>query len=63
MSLDPRETADRGLPPTGAAYREAPPRSGREDFATSLFTGLNIAVFLILAASIAAAGALYGQGA
>lgn len=50
--------------------RRNPPRayaqSHRFDadaFSTALFTGLNVAVFLILAASVAAAALLYSQGA
>jgi len=35
----------------------------REAFSTALFTGLNVAVFLVLAASVAAAALLYSQGA
>ena len=32
-------------------------------FSTALFTGLNIAVFLVLAASVIGAAVLYSQGA
>jgi hypothetical protein len=32
-------------------------------FSTALFTGLNVAVFLVLAASVGAAALLYSQGA
>ncbi len=35
----------------------------RDNFSTALFTGLNIAVFLVLAASVVGAAVLYGQGA
>jgi hypothetical protein len=35
----------------------------REAFSTALFTGLNIAVFLVLAASVVGAAFLYSQGA
>jgi hypothetical protein len=35
----------------------------RDAFSTALFTGLNVAVFLVLAASVAAAALLYSQGA
>jgi hypothetical protein len=35
----------------------------RENFSTALFTGLNIGVFLILAASVVGAAILYSQGA
>ena len=35
----------------------------REDFSTNLFTGLNIAVFLVLAACVVGAAVLYGLGA
>jgi hypothetical protein len=38
------------------------PRS-RSNFSTDLFTGLNIAAFVLLAASVVAAGFLYSQGA
>jgi hypothetical protein len=38
-------------------------RLDRDAFSTALFTGLNVAVFLILAASVAAAALLYSQGA
>jgi hypothetical protein len=38
-------------------------RFDRDAFSTALFTGLNVAVFLILAASVAAAAVLYSQGA
>lgn len=34
-----------------------------EAFSTTLFTGVNLAVFLVLAASVAVAGYLYSQGA
>ncbi len=33
-----------------------------EAFSTALFTGVNLAVFLVLAASVAAAGVLYSRG-
>ncbi len=35
----------------------------RENFSTALFTSLNIAVFLVLAASVVGAAILYSQGA
>jgi hypothetical protein len=35
----------------------------RDNFSTALFTGLNIGVFLVLAASVLGAAILYGQGA
>jgi len=38
-------------------------RRPRENFSTALFTGLNIAVFTILAASVVGAAILYSQGA
>jgi hypothetical protein len=38
-------------------------RKSREAFSTALFTGLNIAVFLVLAASVVGAAVLYSQGA
>lgn len=38
-------------------------RADRDAFSTALFTGLNMAVFLILAASVAVAALLYSQGA
>jgi hypothetical protein len=44
------------------AYAQ-PRRFDRDAFSTALFTGLNVAVFLILAASVAAAAVLYSQGA
>ena len=45
-------------PPT----RRDPAMKRRSSFSTDLFTGLNIAVFLLLAASVGAAGFLYSQG-
>lgn len=39
------------------------PLTVRERFSTALFTSLNIAVFLVLTASVVAAGVLYSQGA
>ena len=44
------------------AYAQARPIE-RDAFSTALFTGLNVAVFLVLAASVAAAALLYSQGA
>ncbi len=38
-------------------------RRHREAFSTALFTGLNVAVFLVLAASVVGAAILYSQGA
>lgn len=38
-------------------------RKSRETFSTAVFTGLNIAVFLVLAASVVGAAILYSQGA
>ncbi|MDB5481462.1 MAG: hypothetical protein JWO83_2515 [Caulobacteraceae bacterium] len=38
-------------------------RFNSDVFSTALFTGLNVAVFLVLAASVAAAALLYSQGA
>ena len=38
-------------------------RFNSDAFSTALFTGLNVAVFLILAASVAAAALLYAHGA
>ncbi len=38
-------------------------RIDADAFSTALFTGLNVAVFLVLAASVAAAALLYSQGA
>jgi hypothetical protein len=38
-------------------------RFNSDAFSTALFTGLNVAVFVVLAASVAAAALLYGQGA
>jgi hypothetical protein len=52
-------------PPTRSiprAYAQSR-RFDRDAFSTALFTGLNVAVFLILAASVAAAALLYSQGA
>jgi hypothetical protein len=46
----------------GRAYAQSR-RFDRDAFSTALFTGLNVAVFLILAASVAAAALLYSQGA
>ena len=50
--------------------RRTPPRAhaqshrfDRDAFSTALFTSLNVAVFLVLAASVAAAALLYSQGA
>ena len=45
------------------SIRRRSPLTGRERFSTTLFTGLNIAVFLVLTASVVAAGVLYSQGA
>jgi hypothetical protein len=55
-------------PPGRAPARRTPPpayahRFNADAFSTALFTGLNVAVFLILAASVAAAALLYSQGA
>jgi len=47
--VDPPSHPDRGL-------------KDRSSFSTDLFTGLNIAVFLVLAASVVAAGVIYSQG-
>ena len=38
-------------------------RRHREAFSTAVFTGLNVAVFLVLAASVIGAAVLYSQGA
>jgi hypothetical protein len=38
-------------------------RRNRDAFSTALFTGLNVAVFLVLAASVIGAAVLYSQGA
>jgi hypothetical protein len=49
-----------------ALRRESPAasiRGNRERFDTAVFTGLNIAIFLLLAASVVVAAVLYGQGA
>ena len=46
------------LPP---GRRSAPEE--RDRFSTDLFTGLNVAVFLALAACVAGAALLYSQGA
>lgn len=57
-------------PVSQAPTRRAPTRAqaqvhrfDRDAFSTALFTSLNVAVFLILAASVAAAALLYSQGA
>ena len=57
-------------PASRAAARRAQPRAhaqphrfDRDAFSTALFTSLNVAVFLVLAASVAAAALLYSQGA
>lgn len=42
--------------------RRRRPPTERERFSTTLFTGLNVAVFLVLTASVVAAGVLYSQG-
>ena len=63
MSLN---TAEAVRPRIAADQVDAAPRSGgrpREDFSTALFTGLNIAVFLVLAACVVGAAVLYGLGA
>jgi hypothetical protein len=44
------------------AYAQ-PRRFDPDAFSTALFTGLNVAVFLVLAASVAGAALLYSQGA
>jgi hypothetical protein len=38
-------------------------RFDSEAFSTALFTGLNVAVFLVLAGSVVGAALLYSQGA
>jgi hypothetical protein len=38
-------------------------RRNRDAFSTALFTGLNITVFMVLAASVVGAAVLYSQGA
>ena len=43
--------------------RDEGPRAGREAFSTALFTGANLLVFLILAASVLVAAWAYSQGA
>ena len=57
-------------PASRASARRSPTRAHAQSyrfnsdaFSTALFTGLNVAVFLILAASVAAAALLYSQGA
>jgi hypothetical protein len=45
----------------GSARRSAP--RGRVDLATDLFTGINIIVFVVLGACVAAASILYLAGA
>ena len=54
-----RTSARRGPPRAYAQSR----RFSSDAFSTALFTGLNVAVFLVLAASVAAAALLYSQGA
>ncbi len=41
----------------------SPDERTRETASTALFTGVNIAVFLILAASVVGAAVIYSQGA
>ena len=43
--------------------REASGRAMGDDFSTALFTSLNVAVFLVLAACVAGAAILYSLGA
>ena len=43
--------------------RDEGARAGREAFSTALFTGANLLVFLILAASVLVAAWAYSQGA
>jgi hypothetical protein len=38
-------------------------RTAADDFSTNLFTGLNVAVFLVLAGCVVGAAVLYGLGA
>jgi hypothetical protein len=49
-------------PPRVVSTRTLDRKSG-DAFSTALFTGLNIAVFLVLAASVVGAAILYSQGA
>ena len=56
VSRDPSRRA----PPRAHAHSQ---RFDRDAFSTALFTGLNVAVFRVLAASGAAAALLYSQGA
>ena len=63
MSLN---TAEIARPRIAADRADASQRSGRvmgDDFSTALFTSLNVAVFLVLAACVAGAAVLYSLGA
>ena len=63
MSLN---TAEIVRPRALAETRDVHERSGRsvgDDFSTALFTSLNVAVFLVLAACVAGAAVLYSLGA
>jgi hypothetical protein len=62
MSLDSLEARSRHPLPR-RAQAIAADRRAREQFSTAVFTGLNVAVFLILAASVVGAAILYSQGA
>jgi hypothetical protein len=52
-----------GQPQTRRMRGAMAARKSRETFSTAVFTGLNIAVFLVLAASVVGAAILYSQGA
>ena len=51
------QTLDRGARRGATAARRS------EAFSTTVFTGANIAVFLVLSAAVAVAGLLYSRGA
>lgn len=62
MSLDASQTKPRRAAARVAVARREP-GAGGSTFSTALFTGLNVAVFLILAACVVGAAILYSQGA